>query len=143
MRARPLLLTFVVSLFLFALGVGAVRFGSPARVVVTWETASEVETAGFHVFRRPAENGSFSRITETPVPAEGDPLVGASYRYEDQDVTWGQRYVYQLEEVELDGTRTRYPEVVEGRAGAGWAWALVGGAILAALGGVALWYGRR
>jgi hypothetical protein len=132
--SRSLLLTLAVSALLFALGVAAVRVGSPARVAVTWETASEVETAGFHVLRARSPDGDFTRITETPVPAEGDPLVGASYRYEDIDVTWGQRYVYQLEEVELDGTRNRYDETVQGRAGLGWPWALAAGAALAALG---------
>jgi len=131
---RPLLVTVAVAALLFALGVAAVRVGSPARVVVTWETASEVETAGFHVFRARSPDGDFGRVTETPVPAQGDPLVGAAYRYEDTDVAWGQRYVYQLEEVELDGTRNRYDETVEGRAGLGWPWALAAGALLAALG---------
>jgi hypothetical protein len=131
---RNLLLIVAVSALLFALGVAAVRIGSPAQVIVTWETASEVETAGFHVLRARSPDGDFTLITETPVPAQGDPLVGASYRYEDTDVAWGQRYVYQLEEVELDGTRNRYEETVEGRAGLGWPWALAAGAVLAALG---------
>jgi hypothetical protein len=141
-RAKPLLATIAISAVLFALGVVGVRLGSPARIVVTWETASEVETAGFHVYRSRSSD-AFSRITETPVPAEGDPLVGASYRYEDEDVAWGQRYTYQLEEVERDGTRNRYPDVVEGRAGVGWPWALAGGGMLAALGAVVVGVMRR
>jgi hypothetical protein len=122
---------------MFAAGVLAVRIGSPARVVITWETVSEVETAAFHIYRSESPEGDYSPVTETPVPAQGDPLVGASYRYEDESVIWGQRYFYQLEEVELDGARTRYPEVVAGRAGLGWGWALASGSSLAALGAVA------
>jgi hypothetical protein len=131
---KPTVAGVVLSLLLFLLGVAAVRVVSPPRVVVTWETASEVETAGFHVYRSRSPNGEFSRRTETLVPAEGDPLIGASYRYVDEDVVWGQRYVYQLEEVELDGSRNRYEASVEARAGVGWLWALGSGALLAALG---------
>jgi hypothetical protein len=138
-RRKRLRITLAISVLLFALGAAAVRVGSPARVVVTWETASEVETAGFHVYRGPSPSGEFSRITENPVPAEGDPLVGASYRYEDEDVAWGERYYYQLEEVELDGARNRYDETVEGRAGLGWTWALAGGVVLALLGAALTW----
>jgi hypothetical protein len=133
-HTRTVITTAVAALLLFALGVTAVRVGSPGRVIVTWETASEVDTAAFHVYRSRSPEGPFSPITESPVPAEGDPLVGASYRYEDKDVTWGRRYFYQLEEVELDGTLNLYPEVVEGRAGVGWGWALTGGVALGALG---------
>jgi hypothetical protein len=136
---KPLFLTLAVSVLLFALGVAVVRFGFPARVIVTWETASEVDTAGFHVYRSRSAEGPFSPVTDIPVPAEGDPLVGASYRYEDEAVVRGQRYFYQLEEVERYGTRNRYPEVVTGRAGVGWAWAVGGGALLSALGAVAAW----
>ena len=125
---------FVGVVALFALGVSGIRIGFPPRVVVTWQTASEVETAGFDIYRGPTAEGPFSRITEVPVPAEGDPLVGAAYRFADEDVAWGQQYFYQLEEVELTGDRNRYEEVVQARAGAGWSRALVGGAALAALG---------
>jgi hypothetical protein len=132
-RTKSPLFTVVV-LLLLGLGVAAVRIGSPARVIVTWETASEVDTAGFYVYRSRFPEGPFSPISESPVPAEGDPLVGASYQYEDEEVAWGQQYFYQLEEVERDGTRNRYPEVVEGRAGVGWAWAAAGGMVLGGLG---------
>lgn len=136
---RRLLCNAAVSLLLFALGVALVRFGSPARIAVTWETASEVDTAGFLLYRGESPDGPFSLLIETPLPAQGDPLVGSSYRYEDRDVAWGRRYFYQLEEIERGGVRNRFPQVV-GRAGAGWPWALAGGALLALLGGVV---GRR
>lgn len=133
-RKYPVLFLLVVSLVLFAAGVAAVRVGFPARVTVTWETASEVDTAGFIIYRSRSREGPLSAITESPVPAQGDPLAGASYRFEDEDVVWGERYFYQLEEVERDGTRSRHPEVVEGRAGVGWAWAIAAGAVLGILG---------
>jgi hypothetical protein len=136
---KQILIRVVIILLLFALGVAIVRLGFPSRVVVTWETASEVDTAGFLLYRSDSPASPFSLLTETPVPAQGDPLVGDSYRYVDRDVTWGQRYFYQLEEVERNGARHRFPNVVEGRAGVGWPWALAAGAVLAILGGVGIW----
>ncbi len=115
------------ALILFALALLLVRLTSPALVVITWETASEVDAVGFFLLRGQSPEGPFTPLTGTPVPARGDPLVGASYRYEDREVVWGRTYFYQLEEVERGGGRNRYPEVVEARAGAGWVWALVGG----------------
>ena len=125
-----------VFIALFVLGVAMVRILSPARVVVDWETASEVDTAGFLLHRSQSADGPFSPLVETPIPARGDPLVGDAYRYEDRDVVWGRRYFYQLEEVERGGGRNRYPDVVEGQAGLGWAWALAAGASLAVVGAV-------
>ena len=124
----------MISVVLVTIGFGIVRIGWPSRVLVTWETASEVDAAGFLVYRSDSPEGPFTRISDSPVLAKGDPLLGASYRYEDEDVAWGQRYFYQLEEVERDGTANRFPDVVEGQAGAGWPWALATGALLGGVG---------
>lgn len=105
----------------------------PPRVLITWETASEVDTVGFFLHRADSPQGPFVPINVTPVPARGDPLVGASYRYEDREVTWGRVYFYQLEEIERNGDRKRFPEVVKGQAGIGWAGALVMGTLTGAL----------
>ena len=143
---KKTLFRLAVPLLAFILGAALVRLASPARVVVTWETASEVGTAGFVLYRGASASGPFSLLDGPPVLAVGDPLVGGSYRYEDRDVVWGQRYFYQLEEIEQQGGRNRYPDVVEGRAGLGWSWALAVGAVLAALSAVVqgmIWDLRR
>ena len=137
------IIRITLPLVYFALGVALVYFGLPSRIVVTWETVSEVDTAGFALYRGESPDGPFLPITETPIPAEGDPLVGASYQYEDRDLVWGQRYFYRLEEVERSGSRNPSSEVIEGRAGAGWLWALIAGGLLAALGVVVAWYITR
>jgi hypothetical protein len=135
-------LRYVISAILvFALGTALVRLGSRSTVVVTWRTASEVNTAGFLLYRGEALDGPFQPLVETAIPAAGDPLVGASYRYEDTDVEWGRRYYYRLEEVERSGAVNPLDVVADGQAGAGWTWALAMGALLAvvtALFGVAL-----
>jgi hypothetical protein len=119
------------AILVFALGTALVRLGSRSTVVVTWKTVSEVNTAGFLLYRGETLDGPFQLLAETPIPAAGDPLVGASYRYEDTDVEWGQRYYYRLEEVERSGTVHPLDMVADGQAGAGWPWALGVGSLLA------------
>ncbi len=116
---------------LFILGVALVRVVSPARVTVSWETASEVDAAGFHLYRASTPAEAFVRINPALIPAEGDPLTGAAYHYEDENVHWGARYFYQLEEVDLSGRANRYTEIVHSRAGLGWGWAAGVGLFLA------------
>ena len=123
----------VLALVIFAIGALLVRLTSPPRVTVTWETASEVDAAGFRLYRSSAPDGPFEIVTPELIPAEGDPLTGASYSYQDRDVRWGRRYYYQLEEVTLDGSVNRYPEIVKSRAGLGWGWTLAIALGLAAL----------
>ena len=114
----------LLALVIFAIGTLLVRLTSPPYVTVTWETASEVDAAGFHLYRSPSPGGPFEPATSKLIPAKGDPLTGASYTYEDKAVRWGTRYYYQLEEVTLNGSTTRYPETVQSRAGLGWGWVL-------------------
>jgi hypothetical protein len=124
----------------FAVGIWLAWLLWPPRVLVTWETASEVDTVGFYLYRADSPEGPFVLLDETPVPATGDPLTGASYQFEDRRVIWGREYFYQLEELERDGGRHRYPEVVRARAGPGWGWAVLAGILVA--GGVWKWSGR-
>ncbi len=119
---------------LFLLGVVLVRVTSPAQITITWETASEVEAAGFQLYRSAPDAEDYVRISKELIVATGDPLVGAAYQYTDEEVTWGKRYRYQLEEVTLTGKQTRYPETVNSRAGLGWGWAIGTGALLALVG---------
>jgi hypothetical protein len=140
---RKYIIRTLVPLVYFILGFGIVYFGFPPRITFTWETVSEVDTAGFVLHRSDLPTGPFSPIIETPIPAKGDPLVGASYEYEDRDVTWGQRYYYQLEEVERSGNRNTFPDIVDGKAGAGRSWALAAGALLAIVGGAIGWVSTK
>lgn len=118
----------------FIVGVALVRLGTPARVTVTWETASEVDAAGFRLYRSADAEGPFELLSEELIRAEGDPLVGSNYSHKDTNVTWGQRYYYQLEEVSLTGAASRYPQTVAAHAGPGWLWAIGAGLALAAIG---------
>ena len=76
-------------------------------VLVEWTTESEVNTAGFNVYRsESAEGPSYIKINRELIPASPDPILGGHYVYTDTDVAAGQTYYYKLEDVELDGATT-------------------------------------
>lgn len=108
-------------------------------VALSWETASEVGTAGFDVYRAAAPDGDFVQVNPTLIPAEGDELVGAAYRFEDDDVAPGRRYQYRIEELEWDGSINAYPETVTVRAGLPRLWTKVEGGVLLLLALFVLW----
>ncbi|MBA3533573.1 MAG: hypothetical protein H0T73_16765 [Ardenticatenales bacterium] len=92
------------------------------QAIIRWETESEVETLGFHVYRATEETGSYARVTEKLIPSSGDPFTGSAYEFRDPTVQAGQTYFYQLEELETSGTFTRLPDIVrfEARREANW-----------------------
>lgn len=72
-------------------------------IIVTWSTASEFDTAGFHLYRATAPEGPFEKITPALIPASPDPLSGGEYSFTDTAVEPGGHYYYHLEEVETTG----------------------------------------
>lgn len=109
--APPALLAFLLA---FALGLAAapvfasvelVDFtATPAgsKIVLRWETATELNNAGFFVRRSTDGAGQGTRISGFIV-AEGGGVVGAKYTYDDMDVDAGTTYHYVLEALENDG----------------------------------------
>ena len=73
------------------------------RMLLEWETASEIDNAGFHLWRTDTEDAEYNRITDYLIPAEGGPTQGAIYSYEDLYVGPGVTYYYQLEDIDYDG----------------------------------------
>lgn len=115
----------------------------PASVTVEWTTASEVDHAGFNLYRSESPDGPWVKLNSELIPPAGDPIVGGKYSYVDDAVEPGRTYYYQLEDVSLNGSSTRHPpiEVVAGPAG-GW-WDLVRGAAAGIVLATAILVGRR
>ena len=88
-------------------------------VTLAWETASEIDNAGFHIWRSDSEDGEYVRITDALISAQGDSVTGASYVYEDLDAS-GTGYSYKLEDIDYSGVSTfhdltaRYVALVPG-----------------------------
>jgi len=71
-----------------------------------WETASETDNAGFHVWRADGFDTGYSRLTTDLIPAMGTATQGAKYSFEDAAVAEGCTYFYKLEDVDTSGTST-------------------------------------
>ena len=89
------------------------QLANPVSVEITWETATELRTAGFHVYRSSDPASGFGLINEGHlINSKGDPVSGAHYSFIDNDVKAGKTYYYILEEVEFDASINRYEDEV-------------------------------
>jgi len=80
-------------------------------VALFWETSTEVDNAGFNLYRAKLKDGIYEKINNEIIPAHGDATTGASYRHED---TPGRgAFYYKLEDVDTNGVTTMHgPEKV-------------------------------
>lgn len=82
------------------------------RVILRWETATELDNAGFYINRSTEPDSGYQRINDTIIPASGDGLTGANYEYSDDDVINGTEYWYRLEAIDLNQNSTFYDAVL-------------------------------
>ncbi|MCK6469305.1 MAG: SBBP repeat-containing protein [Candidatus Brocadia sinica] len=81
-----------------------------------WETATEVDNAGFNLYRAKSEDGDYAKINDTLIPARGNAVSGANYSFVD---TPGKgTFYYKLEDVDYNGASAMHgPEKVRVREG--------------------------
>jgi hypothetical protein len=78
--------------------------GCTPSVRIDWSTESEINTAGFNLYRSVSPDGPFDvKINPQLIPPASDPLVGGKYTFEDKTARPGVTYYYQLEEIEKSG----------------------------------------
>lgn len=77
-------------------------------VYVEWETATELNNAGFYVWRSLTESGTYTRISPLIPADQTDPLSGAYYEYIDYDVTNGTIYWYKLEAIDSNDQSSEF-----------------------------------
>lgn len=97
--------------------VDVVSFGATAPatsfVVITWETASELNLIGFNLYRGSSLAGPFSSVNPELIPAQGlGGVFGVVYTFTDLDVQPGESYFYFLEALHTDQPATRYDPVL-------------------------------
>ncbi len=120
MKARSLawVVWIVIAAAALVLAYQALQSAQEVSVIVEWSTASELNTAGYSLFRAETADGPFEQVNEFLIPGSPDPLTGGDYEFTDTAVTPGTTYYYRLEEVETSGARTNLG-VIEVRADAG------------------------
>ncbi|MCX5905262.1 MAG: hypothetical protein NTV89_17730 [Proteobacteria bacterium] len=80
-------------------------------VTLFWETGSEIDNAGFNIYRSESENGNYSKINSSLIPAQGSSTQGASYEFTDTNVKNRTTHFYKLEDIDLNGTATMHGPV--------------------------------
>lgn len=87
-------------------------------ITVEWKTASELNTAGFNLYRSDQLDGPYFQVNQGLIPASPDPLVGGVYTYRDETVIPGAKYYYRLEDIDFDGGSSRFgPIEIEAKPG--------------------------
>jgi subtilisin family serine protease len=79
---------------------------------LTWETASELNSMGFNLFRSEAANGNYVQLNSALIAcqAPGSPL-GTIYSWRDDAVAPGVRYYYRLQVLDVGDGATFYGPV--------------------------------
>jgi len=71
-----------------------------------WTTESEIENAGFFVYRSTNQNSGFQRINRSIIPRQGNSAGTQNYTYVDHHVTNGIAYYYQISDQDINGYET-------------------------------------
>ncbi len=83
-------------------------------VYLEWETASEMDLAGFYVVRSLSPDAEYTRISSF-IYGEGD-ITGAIYNFTDTDIILNTNYYYKLEDVDINNNSSFHGPVVVGPA---------------------------
>ena len=84
---------------------GAKRDPLTGQVIITWETQSELNNAGFFIKRSQQKNSQFVAVNPAMIPGAGTTSEKQSYTYTDTTAQPNIVYYYQIEDVSLDGNR--------------------------------------
>ena len=73
-------------------------------VLITWETANEIDNRGFNLWRGTAPEAPSQQLNANLIRSQApNSATGATYEFQDFDVAAGQTYYYWLESVDLSG----------------------------------------
>jgi hypothetical protein len=76
------------------------------KIVIKWSAESEIDNAGFNLYRSESENGEYNKINDSIIPARGSATQGAEYEFVDANVKNRKTYYYKLEDIDLNGVPT-------------------------------------
>jgi len=82
------------------------------KVKLEWETANEMGTVGFNLYRSKSLDGIRTKINASLIPGQNaGQSTGGWYMFKDKTVIVKKTYFYWLEEIDLAGTRTLYEPI--------------------------------
>jgi hypothetical protein len=81
---------------------------SNGRVKLEWSTESEIDNAGFNIYRSETEADGYVKINSELIPAKGSETKGAKYVFTDNIAKNRKTYFYKLEDIDLNGTSTMH-----------------------------------
>ncbi|MBI5375432.1 MAG: SBBP repeat-containing protein [Candidatus Schekmanbacteria bacterium] len=70
------------------------------KVLLTWQTATEIDNLGFNVLRSESESGPYTKINKKLIKSKGSSTKGASYKLKDKNIEAGKTYWYKLEDID-------------------------------------------
>lgn len=82
----------------------------PPSVTVQWNTETELDTAGFNLYRSELDENNYILVNDMLINSEGSATSGATYTFVDSSVESGKTFSYLLEEIQNDGTANRYED---------------------------------
>lgn len=92
----------------YALIADVAAYAEAGRVVVEWETATEVGTLGFDLERVDADGRNPVRVNSRPIPALAGAPQGARYRWLDAGAPASGKLRYVIVEHDVNGQQNRY-----------------------------------
>ena len=75
------------------------------QVVIRWTTESELDNAGFNVYRSESRNGEFKQVNDKLIQGKGTTAERSTYKWVDTSAKPGVEYYYQIEDVSFAGER--------------------------------------
>ena len=110
----------------------------PAAVEIEWETANELDIAGFLLYRSQSGVDDYALLDKNLIGSHGSTTAGARYRYVDSDVLPGETYHYMLAKIKTDASIDRYENDIRSYTVPDYSWMLPASIISAMLGAALL-----
>jgi hypothetical protein len=82
-------------------------------VLLTWETASEIDNLGFNLYRADSQVGQLIKINANLIASQNlGSAVGSAYSFLDESAVPGTTYYYWVEDIDASGTATKHGPAV-------------------------------
>jgi hypothetical protein len=78
------------------------------KAVLHWHSASEIQVAGYYLYREDETSGDLTRINPVMIEVGPDPITGGKYSFTDTGLQPGATVSYQLEVLDRFGGTERY-----------------------------------